>query len=69
MEQCDHERLDFSRASGNGYVTCANCGKSIPVERALASIDKRLRRLERFMRLKVLADEVASEVNNDSSET
>lgn len=56
VKQCEHKHFDFTQTSGNGFVRCADCGKSIPVERALTSLDERVRRLEKFMRAEIIKD-------------
>jgi ribosomal protein S26 len=64
MRECSHERFDFSQPSGNGYVRCADCGKSIPVERALIGIDRRIMRLEKAL-LKFLDEEATDASTQD----
>ena len=55
--ECLHEHIDMTKPTGPGYVRCADCGKSIPVERALLSLDRRITRIERFLTIDVLKDE------------
>ena len=50
---CPHENFDFSDTRG-GFIRCADCDKSIPVERALESIDRRLKQLEKTVNLLVM---------------
>ena len=49
MNDCAHLHFDFDvPARGPGFVTCADCGKSIPMERALYSLAYRIDDLERW---------------------
>lgn len=48
MRECLHEHFDFKKTGGPGYVVCKDCGKSIPLERALVTLDHRIRNLERL---------------------
>lgn len=49
--QCLHEHFDMDQPMGNGYIRCADCGRGVPVERAMLSLDKRIRRLEKLFRV------------------
>lgn len=46
MKMCEHTHFDFEQTTGPGYVVCRDCKKSVPVERALLSMDRRIRNLE-----------------------
>lgn len=49
MKNCEHKHFDMQQTGGPGYVRCSDCGKSIPLERALGAIDRRIRNLERLV--------------------
>jgi len=64
---CKHTNFNFSEVRG-GYVQCADCGKSVPVEQVLASLSERIEYLERITKtlaaelVKGASHEVRSEV-------
>ena len=47
--ECPHEHFDMMQPMGNGYIRCSDCGKGIPIERAMLSLDRRITVLEEFM--------------------
>lgn len=53
MKHCDHENLDFEEGRGNGYIRCADCGKSIPIENGIKMLARRVRELEQTVQLLV----------------
>lgn len=44
--ECAHTSFDFTQTSGMGYIRCQSCGKSIPIEQAVATLDDRIAVLE-----------------------
>lgn len=48
--ECFHEHIDMASPTGPGYVRCADCGKSVPVERALLSLDRKIAFLHERLR-------------------